>query len=211
MRSGAGTSYSVINSISRGTMVDYTGNKTKDKIDGHYWAKVTYNNTTGWVAATYLGVNPIEENTNSKTEPFGAIYGIYYEATWVGPYVVSSMKNKDDVIILDSFKVAATSPEAAEELKAVEASEIEFIMSASMMSGGVISGYTKHGLAQAIGRDGGRGVSPKAISDAVKNPQKIVNQAGETIKYIGENATVVLNKVREVVTTWARNHLGLRW
>ena len=121
-------------------------------INGQYWAEVTYNGTTGWVAAT--------------------------------------------------------SPEAAEELKALEASERDFVMSVTVMSSGMITGYTKHGLAQAIGRDGGKGVNPQAILDAVKNPQQIIHQAGETIKYIGENATVVLNKFGEIVTTWARNSFG---
>ena len=152
MRSGAGTNYGVIISIPRGAEVNYTGNKTSMMINGHYWAEVTYNGTTGWVAAT--------------------------------------------------------SPEAAEELKALEASERDFVMSVTVMSSGMITGYTKHGLAQAIGRDGGKGVNPQAILDAVKNPQQIIHQAGETIKYIGENATVVLNKFGEIVTTWARNSFG---
>ena len=145
MRSGAGTNYGVIISIPRGAEVNYTGNKTSMMINGHYWSEVTYNGTTGWVAAT--------------------------------------------------------SPEAAEELKALEASERDFVMSVTVMSSGMITGYTKHGLAQAIGRDGGKGVNPQAILDAVKNPQQIIHQAGETIKYIGENATLVLNKFGEIVTT----------
>ena len=54
MRTGAGTSNAVITSLARGTEVTFTGNKTSIMIDGHYWAEVTYNGTTGWVAATYL-------------------------------------------------------------------------------------------------------------------------------------------------------------
>ncbi len=54
MRTGAGTSNAVITSLASGTEVTFTGNKTSTKIDGHYWAEVTYNGTTGWVAATYL-------------------------------------------------------------------------------------------------------------------------------------------------------------
>jgi len=70
--------------------------------------------------------------------------------------------------------------------------------------GGGITGYTKHGLEQAIGRDGGRGVHPKAILDAVRNPTKVIEQAGGTTKYIGKDATVILNGEGKVVTTWGR-------
>ena len=38
--------------------------------------------------------------------------------------------------------------------------------------GSKITGYTKHGLNQAISRQG-VGVSPQAILDAVKNPVKV--------------------------------------
>lgn len=68
--------------------------------------------------------------------------------------------------------------------------------------GGKISGYTKHGLEQAIGRHGGRGVHPKAILDAVRNPTKLIEQAGGTTKYVGKDATVILNGEGKVVTTW---------
>jgi hypothetical protein len=50
----------------------------------------------------------------------------------------------------------------------------------------------------------------QAILDAVKNPVEIVNQAKGAVKYIGENATVILNRAGEVITTWARNSLGWR-
>jgi len=74
---------------------------------------------------------------------------------------------------------------------------------------GKITGYTKHGLNRAIGSDR-IGVSPKAILDAVRNPQRIVNQANNTVKCVGRNATVVLNNTGKVVTTWARNSKGFR-
>ena len=74
---------------------------------------------------------------------------------------------------------------------------------------GKITGFTEHGLNQAISRDG-VGVSSKAILGAVSNPTKVIQQAEGKVKYIGENATVVLNKAGEVVTTWARNSSGWR-
>ena len=76
-------------------------------------------------------------------------------------------------------------------------------------SRGIITGYRRHGLQQAISRDG-VGVAPSAILDAVRNPTRVIQQAEGKLKYVGQNATVILNKAGEVVTTWARNHLGWR-
>jgi len=83
--------------------------------------------------------------------------------------------------------------------------------------GGVITGYAvnragvRHGLNQAISRPGG-GVSPRAMLAAVKNPLRIVQQAGGgTTQYIGPNAVVVVNARGQIVTTWATNSAGLRW
>ncbi|MCL2336190.1 MAG: peptidoglycan DD-metalloendopeptidase family protein [Firmicutes bacterium] len=47
-----------IGSVPRGAEVSYTPNGSVNKTDyinGHQWARVTYNGVTGWVAATYLG------------------------------------------------------------------------------------------------------------------------------------------------------------
>jgi RHS repeat-associated protein len=76
--------------------------------------------------------------------------------------------------------------------------------------GGVIRGYTRHGLAQAIGRDAGRGVSPSAILDAVRSPLSKSGQADGATKYVGQNAVVVVSSDGRVVTTYARSAAGLR-
>ncbi|MFO0982588.1 MAG: RHS repeat-associated core domain-containing protein [Planctomycetota bacterium] len=70
--------------------------------------------------------------------------------------------------------------------------------------GGKIAGYTNHGIEQAIARDGGKGVDPKAILDAVRSPTTVVAQTDGTTKCVGENATVVLNSEGKVVTTWGK-------
>ncbi len=67
-----------------------------------------------------------------------------------------------------------------------------------------ITGYTDHGLNQAIGRNGGRGTSAKAMLDAVNNPKKVVVQDGGTTRYVGKDATVVLNDQGKVVSTWGK-------
>lgn len=68
---------------------------------------------------------------------------------------------------------------------------------------GKITGYTEHGLEQALGREG-RGVAIDVILDTVKNPKKIIPQANDTIKYVGKKGGVVLNKAGEIVTTWGK-------
>ncbi|MGH8085511.1 MAG: hypothetical protein ACREPV_09575 [Lysobacter sp.] len=75
---------------------------------------------------------------------------------------------------------------------------------------GKITGYTKHGLNQAISRDGGRGVSPKAILSAVKSPIKVAEQAGGKTAYTGQSAKVVLNSEGKVITTIPKNREALR-
>ncbi|MBI4501464.1 MAG: hypothetical protein HY700_09915 [Gemmatimonadetes bacterium] len=74
---------------------------------------------------------------------------------------------------------------------------------------GRIAGFTKHGLNQAISRDG-VGVSSRGILDAVRNPLSVVAQAGGKMLYIGQDASVVLNQAGLVVTTWARTLAGWR-
>jgi hypothetical protein len=49
--------------------------------------------------------------------------------------------------------------------------------------GGSIDGFTKHGLNQAISRDG-VGVSNRAMLDAVKNPTQVVQQSGGRTMYV---------------------------
>jgi RHS repeat-associated protein len=73
-----------------------------------------------------------------------------------------------------------------------------------------ITGFTNHGLEQALSRDGGLGVSQSAMEDAVANPVDVVRQANGTFKFVGNNATVVLNSNGQVVTTWATNPAGWR-
>jgi hypothetical protein len=63
-----------------------------------------------------------------------------------------------------------------------------------------ITGYTAHGLHQVIGRNGGRGVSVKAISDAISNPMKVTHQSNDTWKFVGRHAKVVLNGQGKVIT-----------
>lgn len=113
------------------------------------------------------------------------------------------------------FGKALTSWFARQSVKTLTTQEITAIGEkaladfAEQQAENVIKGFTKHGINQAISKNG-VGVSSKAMLDAVKNPIKVLDQADGTIRYIGKNAVVILNKSGEVVTTWARNRTGRR-
>jgi hypothetical protein len=65
-------------------------------------------------------------------------------------------------------------------------------------SGLAISGFTRHGIDQAISR----GVGPAAMLDAVRNPLAVLQQGSGNYLHIGEQAAVVLNSAGRVVTTY---------
>ena len=69
------------------------------------------------------------------------------------------------------------------------------------VSGGKITGYTRHALERVIGSRGDGGVSPTAILDAVRNPITVKNQIDRgTVRYKGKLSEVVLNNEGKVVT-----------
>ena len=77
--------------------------------------------------------------------------------------------------------------------------------------GGAITGYIRHGLERAMLRDG-HGVSPRAILDAVRSPQRAWSDvASRTSTYVGRNARVILNSRGRLITTYARNRGGWRY
>jgi len=75
--------------------------------------------------------------------------------------------------------------------------------------GGRITGYTRHGLHQAISRDG-VGVSTRAILEAVRSPNRVIQRPGGIIEYVGEAARVRLNTTGQVVTVIPTNRRGFR-
>lgn len=66
MRNAPGIDSKVVGTLTDGTEVNYTGNKTKE-IDGHLWAEVTYDGKTGWVAADYLKTAKPQNSTVSTS------------------------------------------------------------------------------------------------------------------------------------------------
>ena len=72
-----------------------------------------------------------------------------------------------------------------------------------------LTGFTRHGLNQAISNDG-VGVSSQAILDAWQNPLSITGQSGGRFVMQGQNATIVVNSQGKVITTWANSSAGWR-
>ena len=64
------------------------------------------------------------------------------------------------------------------------------------LAGNLISRFTRHGLNQTISR----GVAPGDMLDAVSHPIQILPRPNGTVRYVGRNATVVLNPDGGVVT-----------
>jgi RHS repeat-associated protein len=95
---------------------------------------------------------------------------------------------------------AATTTAAATTVAASQSSSV---------IGNAITGFTKHGINQAISREGS-GVATRAILNTLKNPTKVIQQADGTVKVIGKDAGVVLNQAGKVITTWARNSASPR-
>lgn len=178
---------------------------------------------------SYCGNNPV--NFNDPTGQFvpedfdedgNFIYGsdVYASIAYCGGQYTFAKENNDKAgmdywhSVADYFRGIGPNPDAITEVSIwdspvfIAVSMVDGVGEAKIV-GGKIIGYTKHGLAQAIGRDG-VGVSVDGILNAVRNPSKIVEQTGGRLKYIGENATVVVNKYGRIITTWASNHLGLR-
>ena len=75
--------------------------------------------------------------------------------------------------------------------------------------GGRITGYIRHGLHQAISREG-VGVSARAILEAVRSPRRIIQRPGDITEYVGEVARVRLNTAGQVVTVIPTSRRGLR-
>lgn len=151
------------------------------------------------------------------------LYSLYWSAVYV--YRDPAQAQHWGTLILDVFGVfmpflpapglAVRTVQAIRAQRAVEAARQaataaeQATKAAADVSGAVkqvdkITGYTKHGIDRAVSRDGGQGVHPSAILDAVKNPQKTIEQSNGTTKYVGSNATVVLNQQGKVVTTWGQ-------
>lgn len=73
-----------------------------------------------------------------------------------------------------------------------------------------ITGYTKHGIESAMNHDG-VGIKPSAILDTFRNPISMTfDPVRGTFKYVGHQATLILNPAGKVITTYAKSSLYWR-
>jgi hypothetical protein len=68
----------------------------------------------------------------------------------------------------------------------------------------VVTGYTKHGINQAISRDG-VGTSASAVNNAIRHPLSITKDAARnSVKIKGKDATVIINNKGKVITNYGK-------
>ena len=153
-----------------------------------------------------FGLCPKSSGGDGKTEemsdcPRGSSgWWAWRDAQGEGSTFVNNVRGVWAVLNYDSeARIRASLPEGTELAIA------EF----NLPIGGRVTGFTKHGINQAISRDG-RGVAGWAILDAVTNPTRTVQQARGAILYIGASARVVLNAAGEVVTVIATSSKAWR-
>ncbi|WP_226883416.1 wall-associated protein precursor [Neisseria yangbaofengii] len=90
-----------------------------------------------------------------------------------------------------------------QEMKETEGAAIWFAPAIAAGARFALTGFTRHGLNQAISR-GGVGVSNRAILSTMRNPTKITTQSGGRTRFTGPNGGVVLNNQGKVITTWGK-------
>jgi hypothetical protein len=74
----------------------------------------------------------------------------------------------------------------------------------------LVTGWTEHGRERATGREG-HGVNEAAMRDALNHPVRAYSDVERrTTRYVGRDASVVLNENGEVVTVWPRGKRGWR-
>ena len=73
-----------------------------------------------------------------------------------------------------------------------------------------ITDFTQHGWTSML-QHNDVGVNFAAMQDAVDNPVDVRLQANGTWRFLGQNATIVLNQVGQVVTGWANHRAGMRY
>lgn len=90
------------------------------------------------------------------------------------------------------------------EMQETQGAWIQFAL--AILNGGriLLTGYTRHGLNQAISRNG-VGVSNKVILNTLRNPKSAYSDiARKTTTDKSNNGAVILNQEGRIVTTWGK-------
>lgn len=101
-------------------------------------------------------------------------------------------------------------------VSSVQAARLNMQLSAEQAAGvsapTQIVSYSDHAISQIASRDSGVGVNQAAVTDAFSNPvsiQYVPSKYGPAFKYVGQNATVVVNPQGNVVTAWGTSSAGV--
>lgn len=114
----------------------------------------------------------------------------------------------DDVFAASGGGTVASSSRQAFLLRQQLAAE----QAAGVRAPTAIKSWSDHAAKQIAGRDGGIGVNRTALENAFARPNSIQyapSQYGPTFRYVGNDATVVVNAEGNVVTGWANSRLGV--
>ena len=196
-----------IESISPDMLV-YASDPETGKIESHKIVQTFVNETD---ELTYISLSNGEEIVTTPTHPF------YVPA--YGWTAAIDLRAGDILVTVNGERIVIeqVKHELLESPITVYNFEVEDLHTYFVGSCGVlvhnsctqITGYTKHGINSAINHNG-VGVKTSEIANTVNNPVKKVLQNTGTIKFIGKNAVVVLNKAGKVVTTWAKHSSAWR-
>ncbi|MEU3622562.1 PA14 domain-containing protein [Amycolatopsis coloradensis] len=168
-------------------------------LDGTMW---------GWLKATVNVVTKVAEVASWIPGPIGAIasgvaaVGNAVQGNWgaAAQYAMGALTGGASRYIGAAVKVARS-------VRAVR----HVPQARKVRVGGVITGYTRHGLQRVMGSRGDGGVHPRAMLDAVRNPRKAVtNIKRRTSAYHGKHAVVVVNQRGKVVSAWPKGKAGRR-
>jgi len=196
------------------TIIDATGKEqTLETTDGHpFWVVTDTPDLNRAARDTVLENGTIIYHEN--IEP--GLNGFWVEAKDLRVGDVLLGANGELSVLVDTYRIEFAEDVAVYNFSVegnhnyfVLAKEYDYGQTCVLVHNANIAGYTKHGLNQAISRDG-VGVSQQAILNAVKNPIKTVSKNNGVTKHVGNNATVVLNNQNQVITTWATNSSGFR-
>jgi len=76
---------------------------------------------------------------------------------------------------------------------------------------GEIKSISRHAIKQIMGREG-NGVSNKAIMEAIRNGERVVNTSRGVVEITGKNSVLVVNsKTGNLITVWPTNSGGHRY
>lgn len=90
-----------------------------------------------------------------------------------------------------------------QEMKDTEGEVIWFAPAIAAGARFALVGFTRHGLNQAISRQG-VGVASKSILHTMRNPTRIRYQSGGRVRFDSKQGGVVLNSQGRIITTWGQ-------